>query len=326
MEITLKNKNTSCEVDAWNDLTDIEDFKKEIALPRGTKLAKSVQQEVINDTIYHAVQATVVTTANFAGLSDASNKLEEVGVVGTKVFFNAPTVNGKIAAAGLSNFIPDSIQKDIYGKNYLGEYAGASQISLAGMPVLECEGGAISINATPVMGEGDLASTKIGYKVIDKVATSNGKKGEAFKIDGLKIVDVNGMQTDQDFIVVLTSDANEGEASISPIRVTVDGYAYGNPNAWVDADFTAFTATALLTSGESYYVGICREEDALAFDTYKFSDLPSSENETESVDGVSVKMSKYGDGKNMISLVRIDCPFAAGIPDARRQSLLYIKK
>jgi hypothetical protein len=45
--------------------------------------------------------------------------LEEVAVGGVKVMFNSPTVNGKIAAAGLSNFIPDTIQKEIYGKNYL---------------------------------------------------------------------------------------------------------------------------------------------------------------------------------------------------------------
>ena len=119
MSIKLENKNTSCEIDAWNELTDMEDFKKEIAIPRGTKLAKSVQKEVIDSTVFQAVQATVTSAANFASLSDVSNKLEEVAVGGVKVMFNTPTVNGKIAAAGLSNFIPDTIQKDIYGKNYL---------------------------------------------------------------------------------------------------------------------------------------------------------------------------------------------------------------
>lgn len=321
MTIKLENKNTSCEIDVWNELTDIEDFKKEIAIPRGTKLAKSVQKDVIDNTIFHATQA-VVGQANFASLSEISNKLEEVSVGGTKVMFNAPTVNGKIASAGLSNFIPDTIQKEIYGKNYLGEYASASQISLAGMPIVKATGSAITINGTAIIEDG----VTVGFEQIDEVSVTGGKKGEAYSIAGLKIVDVNGMETDQDYTVILTSDSVNGKASIAPIRATLHDKATGNPNAWFDSDFTGFTATALLSSGQEYYVGVCREEDALAFDTYKFSDLPGSENETETIDGVSVKMSKYGDGKNMISLVRLDCPFAAGVPDARRQAVLYIEK
>jgi len=321
MEITLDNKNTSCELDVWEDLTEMESFRDEIALPRGTKLAKTIQKAVIDQTIFHATQAAI-GQANFATLTDASNKLEEVGIAGTKVLFNAPTVNGKIAVGGLSNFIPDSIQKDIYGKSYLGEYAGASQISLAGMPVLKAGGSSITINTTPITNED---GETIGYEMIDEVSCANGKKGEAFAVEGLKIVDVNGMETDQDYVVILTSDSKDGKASIPPLRVTVQGEACGNPNAWVETA-GALTATALLESGKEYYIGVCRVEDALAYDTYKFSDLPGSENETVTVDGVSVKMSKYGDGKNMQSLIRLDCPFACGVPEARKQVTVYIEK
>ena len=299
MTIRLENKNTSCEIDAWNELVDKESFRDEIALPRGRKLAKSVQKDVIDNTIFQATQATVASAANFAALSEASNKLEEVAVGGTKVFFNSPTVNGKIAAGGLSNFIPDSIQKDIYGKNYLGEYALASQITLAGMPVVTAGATACTITGTAVKGEDAFSGTTIGYEPITEVTCA---------------------------------DANN-KCKVAPIRAslyaTVSGTDfdnYNNPNAWFGTSFTGFDATPLLTSGASYYVGVCREEDALAFDTYKFADLPGSENSTETIDGVSVKMSQYGDGKNMQALVRLDCPYAAGIPDARRQSVLYVKK
>jgi len=334
MEIECKNKNTSVEIDAWDELNNIEDFKKEIAIPRGTKLAQEVQKDVIDSTIFNAVQATVSESANFAGLSEASNKLMELSVGGTKVFFNSPTVNGKIAAGGLANFIPDSIQKEIYGRNYLGEYANASQVTLPGLPVVKAGASACTITGTAVSGTDDFSSVVIGYKPIDTVVCAGGKKGEAFTVDGLKVVDVNGMPTDQDYTVILTSDANaSNECSIAPIRATLHDTVsgkkfdnYGNPNAWFDSSFTGFDATPVLTSGASYYVGVCREDDALAFDTYRFADLPGSENETVTVDGVSVKMSKFGDGKNMQSLVRLDLPYAAGVPDARRQSLLYIKK
>lgn len=327
-EIWLENKNTSCEIDAWNDLTDMASFRDEIALPRGRKLAKSVQQEVINKTIYHATQA-VVGDATLATLSEASNKLAELAIAGNKVLFSSPTVNGKVATAGLSNFIPDSIQKDIYGKNYLGEYATASQITLAGLPVITATASSITIDMTPVTEtrtvDGVETSVVIGYEEISEVTTTNGKKGEAFSVAGLKCVDVDGMETDQDYTVILTSDAKNGKASIAPIRITVTGEAYNNPNAWVAAA-GALTAEALLTSGKTYYVGICREEDALAFDAYKFPDLPGSLNEQETFDGVTVKMSQYGDGKNMQSLIRLDCPFACGVPDARRQCVIYIEK
>ena len=334
IEIKLENKNTSCEIDAWNELVDKESFRDEIAIPRGRKLAKSVQKDVIDNTIFQATQATVSNSANFAALSEASNKLEEVSVGGTKVFFNSPTVNGKIAAAGLSNYIPDTIQKDIYGKNYLGEYALASQITLPGMPVVTAKSTSCTITGTAVSGEDAFSSVVIGYEPITEVTCAGGKKGEVFAVDGLKIVDVNGMPTDQDYNVILASDADaQNKCKVAPIRAslyaTVSGTQfdnYNNPNAWFDTSFTGFSTNALLTSGDSYYVGICREEDALAFDTYKFADLPGSENSTETVDGISVKMSQYGDGKNMQSLVRLDCPFAAGVPDARRQSVLYIKK
>ena len=46
--VTLKNKNTSVELDAWNKLGDIESFTNEIAKPRGQ--VRSVEKEVIEDT------------------------------------------------------------------------------------------------------------------------------------------------------------------------------------------------------------------------------------------------------------------------------------
>lgn len=329
MEITLQNKNTSCEIDVWNDLHDIESFRDEIALPRGTKLAKTVQKDVIDNTIFHAVQATV-GAANFATLSEASNKLEELSLAGNRIQFTAPTVNGKISSGGLSNFIPDSIQKDIYGKNYLGEYAGASQVTLAGMPVIKATASTITLDMVPVTetrkSETGLdEEVVVGYEAITEVSTTNGKKGEAFSVEGLKIVDCNGMETDQDFVIILTGDAKNGKAPVAPIRISIEGEAYGNPNAWVE-EAGDLTATAMLEAGKEYYVGICRVEDALAFDTYKFSDLPGSENETVTIDGVSVKMSQYGNGQNMQTLVRLDCPFACGVPEARKQVVVYFEK
>ena len=310
MTITLENKNTSCEIDAWNDLVDIESFRDEIAVPRGTKLAKSVQQSVIDATAFKAANA-VVGEANLETLAMASAQLDEAEVAGTKVSFLAPTVAAKISAQALGKFIPDSIQKDIYGKSYLGEYATASQITLAGLPTIKASAASATITL--------VADGTNGFKPITSV--TGGAKGEAYKAEGLKLVDVNGMESDQDYVIVV---GENGE--IPEIRITVEGKAHNNPNAWVAEGTESLTLTPMLESGKEYIVGVVREETALAFDTYKFSDLPGSENETVTVDGVSLKMSKYGDGNKMQSLVRLDVPFAAGIPDARRQCVVYIEK
>lgn len=293
VEATLKNKNTSVQLDAWEKLTDIESFTNEIAKPRGTKLGLSVQNEVIADTIGKASQA-VVGEANFATLSEASALLTEAGVAGDKVLFNAPTVNGKISAGGLANFIPDSIQKDIYGKNYLGEYAGASILGINGMPSIA--GKAIS---------GVTAAESAGKIVI--TGEAEGNKGLPVKIEGLKLIDVNGIKTDNDFVYVLGSG--------------VEMRTEGNPNCWIDGELG--DVSGMLEAGKSYKMGICRSKDALGFDTYKFQDLPGSENATESIDGVSVKMSSYGDGKNMITMTRLDCPFCAFVPESRAQVAVF---
>ena len=314
----LDNKNTSCELDAWNKLTDIESFVNEIAKPRGTMLGLSVQNKIIADTYKKAFGTVVVSAADqaadkgwgFKAMAEGQAKLIEAGVAGDKVTFLNPSVNGAIAASGLANFIPDSIQKDIYGKNYLGEYAGASTVSINGMPTVTAVASGVSIS---VDAEGVATITD---------STSNGMP---VVIDGLKLVDVNGIKTENDFEYI--------SGSKEKIRVAIHSLdAEGNdvwtgaenPNAWME-DGATLTVTDKLTVGKKYKIGVCRSKDALGFDSYKFQDLPGSVNETVTVDGVSVKMSQYGDGKNMTTLCRIDCPFCAVIPDARKQVVIYFE-
>lgn len=311
----LKNKNTSCELDAFNKLTDIESFVNEIAKPKGNMLGLSVQNEIIADTWKKSGASVVVSTADqaadkgwgFKAISEGQAKLIEAGVAGDKVTFLNPSINGAIAASGLANFIPDSIQKDIYGKNYLGEYAGASTISINGLPTITAADSGVSISVTDT-----------GVVTLTDETT----KGMPVVMEGLKKVDVNGIKTQDDFEYVSGSEVE--------IRVAVkndDGTWAGsaNPNAWMEAG-ASITVSDKLTAGEKYAVAICRSKDALGFDTYKFNDLPGSVNETVTVDGVSIKMSQYGNGMNMTTLVRLDCPFCAVIPDARKQVAVYFQK
>ena len=317
--VTLENKNTSFEVNVWNKLTDIEDFKKEIVKPKAVLLAQSLDKAAIDQTVFKAAQATV-GSANFATLSDASMKLDEAKVAGTKVAFVKPTVAGKIANGGLANFIPDDIQRKIYADAYLGQYAGAAVINEANLPVVD----ATNISAAAAKLVLDANSGNKSFEPVTSVSGTGLKAGWAFSADGLKVVGKDGIQTDQDYTIIVDKDGK-----IPELRITVDGNAEGNPNAWVPASQSAATAinlTPILTEGAKYYVGQVRTQKALGVDTYKFDDLPGSENATETVDGISIKMSQYGDGQHMKVLGRLDAPHAFTLPEPREAVTVYFER
>ena len=311
--VTLKNKNTSVELDAWNKLGDIESFTDEIARPRGRKLARSVEKEVIEDTIPKAFQI-VVGSANFKTLTDMSKALDEVSMAGTKVTFVKPTVAGTIANGGLANFIPSEIQSKIYKDAYVGQYAGASVIEESLMPVVNVAGTeTASMAVTAINGTGAESATVVGYDVAFTAAP-----GVPFKVNA-KLIGVDGMETDQDLYIMADKDGK-----VPAVRFAVEGHNINNANAWVPTGYTTAAPELAVASGK-YALGQCRTEQAVGFDQYKFSDLPGSENVTETVNNVSIKMSTYGNGQNMTTLTRLDMPYAVTLPDPRNAVVGWFK-
>lgn len=313
--VTLENKNTSIELDAWNKLTDIESFTNEIAKPRGIKLARSVEKDAIEKTINKAFQV-VVGSANFKTLTDMSKALDEVSVAGTKVSFIKPTIAGTIANGGLANFIPSEIQSKIYKDAYLGQYAGASVIEDNLMPVVTIAGTeTASVAVKNVSGIGAESATVVGYEVTGFTGSPN----TPYKLEGVKIVGVDGMETDQDFYVITDKDGK-----IPQVRLAVKGHNVNNANGWVETGSFTPSASLGVESGK-YALGQCRTEDAVGFDKYTFADLPGSENATETVNNVTMKMSTYGDGRNMTTLTRLDLPYAVTLPEPRNAVVGYFK-
>lgn len=326
-EIKLNNFNTSCTIDAWNELGDLESFKDQVAKPRGQHLARKMAKSIVNDNVFKDMQAVIADAPSFGVLSDASAALNELAVGGEVVSFMHPTVMGKIAAGGLANFIPGTEAKELYGKNYLGQYAGAEQINCALLPTVTIKSApTATITLVPVK---DGKSNTIGFEPVDTITGTNLVPGAVFTTGGdLKIVDQSGIETEQDVQIIVLSVNPEGtSAKISPIRITVEGKNTGNPNAWMKAGVETLTLTSALEVGATYWVGQVRTKESMAFDSYKFENLPGSENEdVATVGGVTVKMSMYGDGTNLTKLIRLDAPHAAGIWDARGAVAVYIKK
>lgn len=326
-EIRLNNFNTSCTLDAWNELGDVEAFADEIAKPRGQHLARQMAKSIIANNVFKNMQAVVSNAPGFGVLSDASAALNELSVGGEVVSFMHPTVMGKISASGLANFIPGTEAKELYGKNYLGMYAGAEQINCALLPTVTIKSAPTATITLTAVKDGE--TNTIGFETVNEITGTNLVPGAVFTTGGdLKIVDQSGIETEQDVhIIVLSTDAGGTKGTISPIRITVEGKNTGNPNAWMKAGVETLTLTSALEVGATYWVGQVRTRDALAYDSYKFENLPGSENEdVATVGGVTVKMSTYGDGTNLTKLVRLDTPHAAGIWEPRSCVAVYIKK
>lgn len=320
-EITLQNFNTSCRIDAFEDLTGIEDFTREIAKPKGTLLARSIQKNVVEKNVFKNMQSVVAAAPSFEVLSDASSALGELAIGGDLVSFMHPTVMGKIANSGLGQFQPSAAASELYSKNFLGVYAGADQVQLPVLPVLKTPSTmpSATISLTPIT---DADSNVIGFEVVDQISGTGFVPGLIYKADGLKIVDPSGLPTDQDVTITVLDSAGH----INPLRITMEGFATGNPNAWVPTGTSSLTLTAGLEADTKYWVGQVRTRDtSLVYDAYKFSKLPGSETqEIATVGGVSVKMSRFGDGEVLEELIRFDAPFAAGIYEPRNCCGVYI--
>ena len=335
--IYLDNFNTSCTIDAWEEKTDIEDFAREVAKPKGINLARQGQKNVVESNIFKSFQAVVKSGApGFDLLSDASEKLEDLSLAGNIVTFQKPSVLGKIASSNVGKFFQDATAQKLYSKAYIGTFANADTVGLAVVPTvktgvaipsasltLEASDSGDSWTSTGISGTGLFAG--LAYKVKDQ------------NNNYVKIVDPSGLETQEDLVVIVTPEfdgydtrANgkkiKTKLGIPQIRIAKQGTAEGNPNAWCDAEASSFTLETILSANKTYIVGQTRLEDALAFDAYKFKNLPGSENEAvATVGGVTVKMSMYGEGDYLEKMIRLDLPFGAGLMDPRLSCTTYLE-
>lgn len=339
--VHTENQHMAFELGAWDKDWNIGDFDSEIAVPNGQSLAANIQKDIVDATVFTAAQA-VVGTPSFATLSDASAALDEISVTGNIVSFMKPTIQAKIAASGLATFVTAQAQADLYGENYLGQYAGATQVELKELPEITTptsEGMAATITATPD-DSGDY------FEQITEISGAGIVKGLAYTVEALdsdggslgnvKIVDRAGLATDQDWVVIAQTKSKGGKAKIPMLRIAIqkedaDGNLYvpkgeSNPNAWVVGGVASFRLTPILEASTKYSIGQVRTENAVVFDSYKFNDLPGSENSVKTVGGVTVKMSRFGDGQCLNEMVRIDAPYAAALPVARDAVVVYFKK
>ena len=336
----MNNKNTSCELDLWDEFVNTEDgekFMEEIGAPRAKNLAISTQKAVMDENMFASAQAIVATAADFKLLTKSAKALNELGVAGKKLSFQSPTIMGDIAEGGLAKFIPNEKMTKVYEDAYLGRYGGAEQIELANVPVVDTTSmdSAPTISADKVV---DANSNILGLTPITSITLSNSSKvveGMPYRInvsgEYAKIRTAAGIETQQDYVVIPHME-NRGGTSvlvIPELRIATPGTGYNNANAVISSaaitaslsgDTATFTLSPMLTASKQYVVGQVRTESCLSFDQYRFGSLPGSETKdvNAGTDGnITLKVMEFGDGKNGVKLLRIDLPFCAKIFDHR---------
>lgn len=316
-EIVCDAALNDCELTLWNKFGDIESFKDQIALPRGRSVARGVEKAAIDRTVFQASQA-VVGVAGLEILSEAQGALDMTGAVGNKVTFINPTVGTKIAAKALGAFNNPDISKELYRDNWLGKYGASTIVTESYMPVVVGSSATTAaVTLTAVSADGVV----VGFEPIRSV-TGTAKKGEAFTVQGLKLVDKNGIQTDADYVIIVGDSGK-----IAELRIEIEGKSCNNANAWVPEGTDSLTLVPLLEDGVKYAVTQCRIEGAVAFDSYKFAELPGTKMTSEKFEDSAIEIQTYEGGNidTFSSGVRIVVPFAAGLPDPRESVLAYIK-
>ena len=344
----LKNKNTSVEWDLWDELENIDDFKKEIVDVKAGKLAREVQLSVLKENVFRSCQASASATAGFGLLTDSSSKLDELAIDGDLVTFLRPTLHGKIAEGGLSKFIPSEKMKDIYEDKYLGQYSGSAQVELAGMPVLDTTGADEAPTMTFDVVK-DASNNIIGLKPSETITGSGTGSlivGVPYVVEGLKIVDESGIETEQEYVMIVNKETRfdaEGNASevvyVPQLRITAQGKGYGNPNAWLpqatlttlaDGGTTVTLALGLMdgiATGKRYDIGQCRTITGLSFDQYRFESMPAAKTENVGTfENITLKCQSGPNIVNGVSVMRIDMPYVAKVFDVRRSCTIYIER
>ena len=347
VEVTawLDNYNTAAETDMWDEIENIEDFKKEMVDKRAKKLAREVQLAVIRENVFRSSQVVVTSSVGYDLLGDASSALDELSIVGERVDFQTPKTFSKIARTGANLFLPSDIQKELYEDASLGTYNEAACVKLPGLPILNTTGMAASLTVSGTVKK-DASNNVLG---VSQITTCSGVSGDVipgvpYTVDGLKVVDEGGVETEQAYVVIPVSEvyydedgARQTRTVIPGLRISATGKSWGNPNAHMAAatisSATVGTTVTLtlspvsgIVAGKHYQVGQVRNKKALSFSGQKFKNLPAAKQDNVGVyENVSLKMQSAPEIINGVSYFRIDMPFVARIFDNRQSVTTYLQ-
>lgn len=331
-KVTIDNDNVSEELGPYQRLGDLESFDEQIGQPMAEVIVRGQEKKIINKEIFKSAHGIVagktsdsLDGASFDVLGKATAKLRKLALGEKLTGFLDPDVNAVIIGKGLNKFqAPGDDFKRLYGEAAIGKFGTAKWVETPDLPTIHI-GSAYTGSITLVAADPDADNEDQGFEMVDEITGTNLVVGAMFTVAGLKIVDESGIQTEVPFHIIVTEVSDGGtKGKISPLRITLDGKAYGNPNAWVPTGTTSLTLVAALHADTDYVIGDVRSESCLAYDTYQFDAMPGSDDEfVSTVGGSSVRVKIWGDGTNLNKLYRIDSTYASALYEPRENVVIY---
>lgn len=313
--MTMMKKKTFVDVDTLSSVVDIKDFKSEVAETYGTHLGAECQKSAIENTFFKADTATVADTNGWTALAPATAKMKAARVGGKIVGFMDPLAEANLSINALNSwhFGPSEQGAKFYHEASIGKFMGAEFVYVNDIP---------TVTGATISGTISAIEDKGAYSEITLGAAITAKKGTPLKVAGAKACNVVGMPISSDFILVIQEDV-ANSATVKVQKVITDNI--GSRNCSIEGNtLVGATVSNLLVNGKEYYVAQVRTEDTLSLDNVPLDDLEGALNTKESVGGLDLHVTKFGDSKKRINRTRWDIAMLYGMCDTRLVSLAYM--
>ena len=324
--VTLRNMKQGVDLTTLNRTVDIESFADEVAKPLGQTIGASVQKEVVERTILTADGAIVATSAAFKTLGSLAAKLRGVKAAGKITGWFHPEDASDIIASGLGVFqAPTEYAKMSFGDASVGRFASTDWNEIPEIPAYTM-GTFIPSSATTVTGTLTADGlTSIGLSDAGLTTASTIKVGTIINFAGVKTLTLNNMVTQEQYSAIVTADAT---GTAGAITVTVNPIYFAKGAAKNVSVTSLVAGTKCVASGQvagsTYRVIQARDNDALAFDTYKFAALPSAEEMSESVGKFKIEGCAIGNVLTRDSVYRFDFPYAAEMVQSKLNRIAFV--
>lgn len=332
VEVTLVDAKTSVALGAWNKLTAVEDFIRDICDPHARTLGAEIEADVIKNNWYRADGAVIVdgsstlTSKPFALLAA---KLRGIRSAGKKIGFAHPDVFASLSDNLLGKFLPSEEMKKIYGDSVIAHAFGSDWVEENYMPFITAPAtlptvANVSVNwTTGEVTESGTSHLFEGYAFTVSAAANGGK---------FKTVDLNGKITNEDFVFIVHQEGTKFYIQLQggEIRFSedADGKKLSNPTIGGKFDPTdTFTVAALsgITASKTYAIVQVRDADALEFDTYEFDEVAGAKNDKLKAMELTVQSVEQGSVMTRNSVMRIDVPYMTKLVLTKLARVLYIQ-
>jgi hypothetical protein len=216
--------------------------------------------------------------------------------------------------------------KDLFGENYIGKFGGADWNELQELPAFTLGTFVPSSTTTITSTITTEGATTINLSNAGLTGASTLKKGTVFFVNGVKTLDLNNVETQEQYAFIVTADSVGAAGTIDAI-VNPIYFAKGAAKNVSVSQLTAGTAciASTQTAGSTYRVIQVRDSDALAFDQYDFPELPGADTTSESVGKFKVEGAAIGNVLTRDATYRFDMPYISELVHSKLARLAFVK-